>query len=717
VALNPIFEMLEAIKAKAIAASGGASGAPADVPTPPMRPNIPTPGEAPPEAAPPPAIPEAYKSPPDLVQMYTKLMQKAQAAESIRRGGTMIAAGITPYQDNREALLRLAGSGGGSGDGSGGLSMASILAMQKQQMEEAERGVQRAALPALMQKWNIDSATISYLDSTGQLDEVLAELSKPHTQVVETPRSGRILVDTRTGETIKMLSASEPRETTYRVEADGSRTLVDKATNEVIAGAEKLGPDPATAKTIAETATIPAEERRKDIQVGLDTTKTGVAASAEKRALDEDKKKAEDEKTLQIYAPLLQKHYGLDEATVQTLIATGKLGEVVADLAKPKNEVVKSENDHSVRIVDMKSGGTVRVIDKGASPDDATEFHKFDDGHEELIYTKSKRRVSDGTQITETPAKDLLGKEHQLLEEINAGRKARHQTPLTVDQAVKIGIIGGSGVTVNVGGGKIQEGWEPVLDENGDVVRNPDGTVKTRKIGGEEGQTGLDVTEQKADIKKTEAGTAETLQDVIDKKAKLASDADAAAKAKMTTDEAEVAGRTKYRALDSEIDDAIENLKEHDGSWVGTTGWGAALNWWPGRNPSRTLSDNLGAITSSIAIDAVTEMRKASPNGGALGNVTDSDVGMLKRVFGTMDQWGDDRELAKRLRRLKVARHLVVDGIHDPKVPKTDKNPNQVRVPTESEIDAAIQAAEEGDEAEDQVYKGLKIKRSKKAPE
>jgi len=709
VALNPIQAAIEAIKARAIAASGGTpAAAPEAAPEgPPVGP--------PPGGTPAPKTPESYKSPPDLMAMYTQLTQKAQMADAFRRGGMMIGAGLSPYQSTREAMLAKVG---GAGGGASGLDMTDIINLQKMQQGEADAAARKAQLPALAKQFGLSDVTVQYLNLTDALDEVIAAASKPENQIIQAADGSQLLVDKRDGSLIKNLSPAKVRDTEYRVNSDGTRTVVYTDTKEPVEGREALGADPATQKTLLDVQQGPKELALREAQLAQ-AEEAAKRAEAEGRRADataiREQAKA-DQETEKIARrnralPAIVKALDLDQTVVDYLDATDQLDEFLKEAYKPDNEVVTDETNGSKRLISKKDGRTILNLTAGKKRE--TTLHKLPSGGEVLIYTDDNTRVSDGKQILETAAPDPLAKEHQLLEEINAGRKARGQDPMTMDRAVKLGILGGISVNVGTGagGGKTPEGYEPMVDEkSGELLRDDNGEIRLRRIGGPGGPAAAAEAAGAADLAKTEATTANTLQDTIDKKAKALSESDAAAKAKLTADEVRIADRTKYRALDSEINDALANLKEHEGSWIGTTGWGAALNWWPGRNPSKTLADNLAAITSNIGIKTVTDMRKASPTGGALGNVTDADVAMLKRIYGSMDQWGDDRELAKRLRRFKVAQHLVVDGVQDKEhVPRTKDNPLQMRAPTEAEVDAAIADAEKSEGEAAGMYKGLRV--------
>src|SRR6478735_1843181 len=63
--------------------------------------------------APPPTQATAYQSPAELVGLYEKVMERDRANRSIDSGASLIAASMA-QDDNKQALIRMAG-GGGSG--------------------------------------------------------------------------------------------------------------------------------------------------------------------------------------------------------------------------------------------------------------------------------------------------------------------------------------------------------------------------------------------------------------------------------------------------------------------------------------------------------------------------------------------------------------------------------------------------------------------------
>jgi hypothetical protein len=169
--------------------------------------------------------PDAYKSPPDLANMYLKLMEDSRHAAALDSGLTMIAAGLPhPNMDTRGQLLAMAANGDGSSGMS--LSMQDLINLQKAQTEEADKAARAAQLPLLAKRYGLDDATVRYLDSSGQLDEVISKMANPDTEVVEAADGSKKLINKTTGDTIHELSGAKPRATEYVEKGDGSKVLV-----------------------------------------------------------------------------------------------------------------------------------------------------------------------------------------------------------------------------------------------------------------------------------------------------------------------------------------------------------------------------------------------------------------------------------------------------------------------------------------------------------
>lgn len=87
--------------------------------------------------------------------------------------------------------------------------------------------------------------------------------------------------------------------------------------------------------------------------------------------------------------------------------------------------------------------------------------------------------------------------------------------------------------------------------------------------------------------------------------------------------------------------------------------------------PAADFAGIIGGIESNIAINKITEMRKNSPTGAALGNASDNDVNLLKSVYGSLKNSTSEESLRFNLTRLRDTFNLVVNGTVSP-VAKAD---------------------------------------------
>ncbi len=239
-----------------LAAAGGApAGPPAG---PPPAPPAPAPaGPPPPDAttpqgaatpvtnpAPPASVPKAMQSPPDLANMYVKLMKDNQNAQALDSGMTLIAAGLSNNPGNRSALIQ-----GALGGHSGGMSLSAndIINFDKQRQETQNRLIRQQALPALMKQYNMSPAQIQALEASGKLDEVLQNFATRSLAHVTDADGTTHLVDDRSesggaGKIIATIGSQKEDLTEYVTGPNGPE-LRNKRTGEKIGDGVGLPPD------------------------------------------------------------------------------------------------------------------------------------------------------------------------------------------------------------------------------------------------------------------------------------------------------------------------------------------------------------------------------------------------------------------------------------------------------------------------------------------
>lgn len=91
------------------------------------------------------------------------------------------------------------------------------------------------------------------------------------------------------------------------------------------------------------------------------------------------------------------------------------------------------------------------------------------------------------------------------------------------------------------------------------------------------------------------------------------------------------------------------------------TGVGAWLSDVPGTD-AKAISSLLDTIKANIGFDELNRMRRQSPTGGALGNVTERELGLLQAVAGSLDQAQSPEQLRDNLNRLWNTYQDVIHG-------------------------------------------------------
>jgi len=173
-----------------------------------------------------PAQPEVYQSPPQMMELYTKLMERQAKASAIEKGIGMMGAALA-QEGNREGIMR-AYSGQTSGNDDPSTFISGIMDMQKQQQALSQKAAQRAAVPAIAAQYGLDVATAQYLFDTGKLDAVIAEAEKPDKQIVSGADGKSYIVDKTTGAISEGLGPDKQREVELVDDGKGGKMAVWK---------------------------------------------------------------------------------------------------------------------------------------------------------------------------------------------------------------------------------------------------------------------------------------------------------------------------------------------------------------------------------------------------------------------------------------------------------------------------------------------------------
>ena len=108
------------------------------------------------------------------------------------------------------------------------------------------------------------------------------------------------------------------------------------------------------------------------------------------------------------------------------------------------------------------------------------------------------------------------------------------------------------------------------------------------------------------------------------------------------------------------VNDAISRALPLIGNgW--STGFASYLSAIPGTE-AQALKNNLATIKANIGFDKLQAMRDASPTGGALGQVSERELGFLQSVFGSLDQSQSAEELGYNIQLLQYVYNSIIHG-------------------------------------------------------
>lgn len=191
--------------------------------------------------------PAAYQTPPDLMNLYTQLLERQDRNSMIEKGIGMLGASFAQPQNRANIVGAFSGgSGGGDGGGSGGSGafdpltfMTKVQEFQAGQDALNRRAQIRGTIPAIAKKYGLTEETANYLFETGKLDAIIAEAEKPDRQLVSADGVTSIY-DVGDGKLISRFGTPK-RDTELKETADGLM-LIDKQAG--------------TSKKVADLATV-----------------------------------------------------------------------------------------------------------------------------------------------------------------------------------------------------------------------------------------------------------------------------------------------------------------------------------------------------------------------------------------------------------------------------------------------------------------------------
>jgi len=122
-------------------------------------------------------IPNAYKSPPDLSQMYLELTERDRNAREMDQGMTLIAAGLARDENRNRIMSTYDQNGQTSMDPS---MFTAINAAQEAQQAALMKNQMRLALPAIAKQYGWSTEAVNMMFEAGTLEEAIKQASQPH---------------------------------------------------------------------------------------------------------------------------------------------------------------------------------------------------------------------------------------------------------------------------------------------------------------------------------------------------------------------------------------------------------------------------------------------------------------------------------------------------------------------------------------------------------
>ncbi len=181
-----------------------------------------------------PAQPQAYTSPPQLMELYTDLLDRQEKKNNINRGIGLIGSSLA-FEENRPGIM--AAFNNRQGQQSPTDILSTVMELQGKTTALQNKAAQRATLPAIAKQYGLDLQTAQYLFDEGTLDAVIQDLEKPNKQLAEDANGQHSIVDLTDGSVGEPFGAPKKRETEIVEGQNGEKFAVYKDTKERVGGA------------------------------------------------------------------------------------------------------------------------------------------------------------------------------------------------------------------------------------------------------------------------------------------------------------------------------------------------------------------------------------------------------------------------------------------------------------------------------------------------
>jgi len=125
------------------------------------------------------------------------------------------------------------------------------------------------------------------------------------------------------------------------------------------------------------------------------------------------------------------------------------------------------------------------------------------------------------------------------------------------------------------------------------------------------------------------------------------------------------------------VREKINNPETFLGFEIPVTGFGAWLKDVPGTQAKGTAG-MIKTIQANIGFAELNDMRKASPTGGALGQVSEKEIDFLQSVIGSLEQSQSKEDVLRVLGDIEYWYNYIVHGPTFQQIPDEDLDPAEV---------------------------------------
>ncbi|QIG66094.1 hypothetical protein PQB35_gp38 [Ochrobactrum phage vB_OspP_OH] len=319
--------------------------------------------------------------------------------------------------------------------------------------------------------------------------------------------------------------------------------------------------------------------------------------------------------------PSIAQRYGLDMATAQYLLNSGKLDSVIAEAEKPNKQIV-SNADGTSSIVDLTTG----VIGEAFGPKKPRDIEivTAQDGTKFAVYKDTGQRVGTDNIVEGEGSTDDIRE----LNRTNKERAEKGLPPIPTQEWIKTKGGTAAGKPLDAAGNVLPDppkdmAWK--RDANGNVEMNAQGQPVAIPISGSD-----------LERERTQEDAAKSRQ------------------------------RQSRSIMQNLVNDKIaeaKKLAENEGGWLPTTGvLGGSSAAQLVYQPSADLAATLNTIAGNISLDKLNEMRQNAPSGASgLGQVTEGEHRILQSVYGSLAQSQSKEQFMRNLDRLEKTLDLIIN--------------------------------------------------------